>query len=182
MFPEASRVWCDRFEEVDLQLLQQMGFPAERLPAEFAPPHERLAAARRYLSYGHVSLSATARERLVSFRGARRNFLTEVLTLATVTERNPLALALATGVLIGLQGSVPALPTMQEDQGALTPTPPAPYVPSVLLSAGLHVIDGETVEVRGEPGEAVHHPIAPGRHVIDEILHIVPRSRGLRIL
>jgi hypothetical protein len=47
-----------------------------------------------------------ARERQVVFPGARRNYLYEVLRSATVT-CNALAMTLATGVLIALQGAVP---------------------------------------------------------------------------
>jgi hypothetical protein len=75
-------------------------------------PHipERFNKARPYVNVGQVMIAQPAHQREVTYHGARRNFLREVMSQSEVQESNTLAIALATAILLNFSGrdAVPA--------------------------------------------------------------------------
>lgn len=115
-----------------IELLQQRGFPCDPLPADFPLAADRAGLARAYVQQDHLTLTESAADRVVSFRGAQRNFLREVLSSAAPPESSALAQALATAVLVTFRDR-PALDSpAQEEPPAGIPIARPPPPPSAL--------------------------------------------------
>jgi hypothetical protein len=114
---EPPRLFCDDLEQPYAELLKQQGLPVEPVSdlipksiETFPPIEDRLRRARPYISMGRVTLAPPAARRTLTFRGISRNFLREVLDQAEVQSSNPLALALATAVLMNFRGESALIP------------------------------------------------------------------------
>jgi hypothetical protein len=80
-----------------------------------------MLASRPYALSGLVTLGPGAQQREVTYKGARRNFLRELLTAQQPPESSPLAQAFALAVLLKYWGSeLPASATAP-------PSPPPPW-------------------------------------------------------
>jgi phage terminase large subunit len=104
--------------------LFQRGIQAASLDRDFKdqlpPVVERFGNAKPYVNVGLAVIDRPAYEREVAFRGAKRNFLRELLSQAAVTESNPLALAFSTAVLMVFMGEpAVALPVDAEESALL---------------------------------------------------------------
>lgn len=132
-------------------------------------------------------------------------------TFAQKTKQPPEALAEALGVPLEefkppappvpapLPASPAALPTpgsathilapgvelMPREASPAPPPPkpaPSPTVGYVLLTTGLHNIDGRQVDIPGPRGDSVWHALPFGRHVIDDVVqHVFKPAGGIPI-
>jgi hypothetical protein len=182
------QVFCDSFDEGYAELMRQRGFPAFPIGDQLPPVAERFNKARPYVNVGLVTFAQPAHERLVTFRGATRNFLRELASKSEVTESNPLAIAFATAVLIVYKDR-PALPpplqtvTAEEAPSQRAPAA-APPVPTIPLRPGRHVINGVVVDVPADGDKDwVAYPMPVGNHVVDEkMVHVHRPGCGIRII
>lgn len=129
---------------------------------------------------------------------------------AQQTKQDPEALALALGIPLQDFGPPPQVTAAISDEPMALPDPehasviiepgvelmprerpaalsPQPqHTPSVMLSVGWHVIDGEDIDVRPDPASPrarlVPVPLAPGRHLIDGRVAIVPHPMGFHVV
>jgi phage terminase large subunit len=191
--PRPPRLFCDDLIEAYAAVLTQRGLPVEpvadlipKTDAPFPPIDERLKGARPYLNLGYVKIASSA-ERTLTFRGTARNYLREILDQTEVPSSNPLAVALATAVLMNFRGEKSLAPPQGVDPkswppaAAATPSVPQPK-PHVMLRPGAHVINGSTVHVLGDPGDLIAVEIPPGRHLIDsKIAYAIIPGAGIRI-
>lgn len=103
--------------------LFQRGILAASLDRDFKdqlpPVVERFGNAKPYVNVGLAVIDRPAYEREVTFRGAKRNFLRELLSQATVTESNPLALAFSTAVLMAFMGEPAVTLPVDSEESAL---------------------------------------------------------------
>jgi hypothetical protein len=176
-------------------LLKQRGFasvaePLPPVPEKFPAIADRFALARPYVAGGHVSIAPEAFNATATLRGQRRNYLRELLEAgeATVTESNPLAIALATSVLLAFRDRLvmPASPqaVMAEEARPRAIRPPRPPAPAgVYIKPGLHVIDGKPVAVPPDGDkDLVFWELPVGKHVIDNVLTWVRQPPMRRFL
>jgi phage terminase large subunit len=188
-------LYCDDLMESYAGVLSQRGMPVESVRAlnqkymdEFPPIAERLKMARPYLNLGHVKIAPTA-HRAVNFRGLTRDYLREVLDSPDMPSSNPLAIALATAVLMNFRNERALPPPEGVDPKDWPPKPPhvepVPLPePSILLTPGRHEIDGAIVDVpRDGDRDVVNFPLSVGRHLVDsKITYVSKPGAGIRIL
>lgn len=117
--------FIDDHDQGYLELLRQRGVEFQPVRDDLPEPATRLNKAQAFLRERHARPSRLALERAVEFRDQRRNFLRDVLTQDSPSEEDPLAMSVATGVLITLWGrrriSDPA--TSGESRPPLAPDP-----------------------------------------------------------
>jgi phage terminase large subunit len=150
------RIFCDDFVEGYAELLRQMGFATVPIGEQLPPIPERFNQARPYLNVGQVLIAQPAHQREVTYHGARRNFLREVLSQSEVQESNTLAVALATAILLNFAG---------RDAVPNDPQAPAIATPSSYRAAQLADLvawDAEAKEaiaaIRLKIGDPLWHP------------------------
>jgi phage terminase large subunit len=173
-------LYLDDYRQGYAELLRQRGVPTQPIAKELPPAAERFGQARPYWNVGYLSVAPTA-DRVVEFRGARRNFLREVLSATAPPETSALAQALATATLMsfhgrtGLPASRPAAELLEAAQPAPVSSAPEPLPPTgVHLRPGPHKINGVLVDVPSTPGlDLTFWPLPPGRYSIDDVQHWV---------
>lgn len=185
-YARLAGTYLDDLEQGWANALDQLGVTTNIVGDDLPPLIERFNKCRPYVARGLVALGPVAVRKEVGFRGARRNFLREVVTASAAPESSVLAMAFATAVLLVYHGraSVPT-PTLNPEQFPRPEAPPPPSLPEritepgVSLKPGLHKIDGLPVTVlRDGDKDLVFLPLSEGKHVIDDVQEWVRRPGG----
>lgn len=175
-------IYVDDFEEGWSHALMQLGVSTNVVGDDLPPLIERFNKSQPYSTRGLVALGPVATRKEIWFKGARRNFLREVVTRSAPTE-SPLALSFATAVLLTYHGraSVPTPNLIPEQFKRPDPLPPPllPEViaePGVMLRPGAHTIDGVPLTVlRDGDNDYTFLKLTVGKHVIDGVQDWVRR-------
>ncbi len=189
-------LWAQSSSGVCAALLQhctERGFRVSDIDtmAQWPPAlADRAHAASRHIHSGKkVKITRAAHEKMATRCGVTRNHLLAQFQAFRADEpqdADELLAALCSGVLLSIEGAASGADPELEAAASAIPLAPraAPAAPTILLTPGKHVIDGQIVNVPAD-GDRDHvwFPIESGAHVIDNVRRNVARSGGgIRLL